>query len=338
MSVRLVVMPKDVVEVPSEALPQTRRSWLSRLLPWVISASVVAWLLWPYRAPEGRALLLDAFAGASRWTVVVSLLGTVAIWLTDAWATARTLQRWGTRLGVGEACLIRGASALYDAINPALGQAVLTLVIYRRGLPISRALLIVLLMNVVFVVQIALISGLGLLAGAAPDSSIMPALVVSSLALTAIYAVLLAVRPPFLARNDTLRWLMDAGSSGHGWALLYRAPNIVVMIGAQVVFMRCFGIDLPLGVSLFYLPAVIFIVGLPVSVQGLGPSQIASVKFFSAYAAGGEAPVLAYGFANAALMTVAATVVGLCCLTTKAGRESVAAVRNGARSPAESSL
>ena len=326
------VMSNDAVEVPSEALPRPSSSWLSRLLPWVISATVVAWLLWPYREPDGRAALLNAFAGASRWTIVVSLSGTILIWLTDAWATARTLERWGTQLRVGEACLIRGASALYDAINPALGQAVLTMVIHRRGMPLANALVVVLLMNVVFVVEIALVSGLGLLAGAAPDSSIMPTLVVISLGLTAVYALIVAIRPAFLSRNETLRWLMDAGLSGHAWAMLYRAPNIVAMIGTQVLFMRCFGIELPLDVSLFYLPAVMFIVGLPVSVQGLGPSQVASVKFFSAYAAVGianaEASVLACGFANAALMTVAATAIGLCCLTTDTGRESIAAVRS----------
>jgi hypothetical protein len=125
---------------------------------------------------------------------------------------------------------------------------------------------------------------------------------------------------------------MDAGISGHAWAFLYRVPNMVALIGAQVLFMRCFGIDLPLDVSLFYLPALMFIVGMPLSVQGLGPGQIASVNFFSNYVSGNpanaEATILACGFAGAALTTIGAILIGLCCLTTATGRNSVAAVRS----------
>lgn len=326
-------------EVPGEVLASQGGGWLRRLLPWVVSASVVAWLLWPYRGAAERAVLLDAFAKASGWAFVVALVGAVLIWLTDSYATARTLQHWGTRISLRDTCLIRGATALFDAINPALGQAVLTLVVYRRGTPLSQSLLLVLLMNVVFIVHIALISGLGLLAGAAPESSLMPALVVTSVALTAFYLAVVAIRPRALARNATLRWLMDAGLSGHAWAFLYRVPNLVVLISAQVLFMRCFGIDLPLAVSLFYLPALMFIVGMPISVQGLGPGQVAAVKFFSAYAHGSpvsaEAAVLACGFANIALTTLAAISIGLCCMATTTGRQSIAAVR-GARSPTRS--
>lgn len=321
-------------ESAREIIPSPRPGLVRRLVPWVVSASVVAWLLWPYRTSAGRTLLLDAFARASDWSVPIALIGACAIWLTDSYATARTLQRWGTAISLRETWLIRGATALFDTINPALGQAVLTLVVYRRGTPLSQALLLVVLMNIVFSVHIALISGVGLLAGAAPDSTIMPLLVASAAGFTVVYLALVAVRPAALARNDTLRWLMDAGLSGHAWAFLYRVPNMIVIILTQVIFMRCFGIDLPLDVSLFYLPAVMFIVGMPISVQGLGPGQVASVEFFSAYASGNpasaEASVLACGFANTALMTLSAVLIGLGCLATRTGRQSVAAVRSAA--------
>ncbi|HTU60471.1 MAG TPA: lysylphosphatidylglycerol synthase domain-containing protein, partial [Polyangiales bacterium] len=305
------------------------------LLPWVVSISIVGWLLWPYRVPEQRALLSNAFAQADRWVIAVSFAGAVVIWLTDAYATARTLQRWGTAISLGETCLIRGATLLFDAINPTLGQAVLTLVVYRRGTSLAQAILLVMLMNVIFIVHIAVISGAGLLAGAAPEAGLTTWLVGIALGSTAIYLAIVAMRPASLARNPTLRWLMDAGISGHAWAFLYRLPNMVVLIVAQVFVMRCFNIDVPWGVSLLYLPALFFIVGMPISVQGLGPGQVASVSFFSAYtpgdAATAEATILACGFAGAALTTLNAIVIGLCCLTTRTGRDSVAAVRSARR-------
>jgi hypothetical protein len=323
-------------EVPSEVLASQDGGWVKRLLPWVVSLSLVGWLLWPYRIAERRAVLADAFSQASRWAIVVSLCGSVVIWLADSYATARTLQRWKTPITFRETALIRGATALFDAINPALGQAVLTLVVYRRGTPLGQAVLLVMLMNVVFIVHIAVVSGVGLLAGAAPDTALMSLLVQLALGGTIAYLAVIALRPAALARNATLRWLMDAGLSGHAWAFLYRVPNMIVLIAAQVLFMRCFGIDLPLDVSLFYLPALMFIVGMPLSVQGLGPGQIASVNFFSPYVSGApanaEATILACGFAGAALTTVGAILIGMCCLTTATGRDSVAAVRSAKRS------
>lgn len=326
-------------EVPSEVLASQDSSWPKRLLPWLVSLTLVGWLLWPYRIAERRAFLVDAFSQASRWAYVVSVCGFIAIWMLDSYATARTLQRWKTPVTFREMCLVRGATALFDAINPALGQAVLTLVVYRRGTPLGHAVLLVLLMNVVFVVQIAVISGLGLLAGAAPDATVMALFVELALGSTFVYLAVIALRPAALARNATMRWLMDAGLSGHAWAFLYRIPNMVAAIAMQALFMRCFGIDLPLDVTLFYLPALMFIVGMPLSVQGLGPGQIASVNFFSAYVSGdpahAEAAILACGFAGAALTTIGAIICGLCCLTTTTGRDSVAAVRSARRNAAQ---
>jgi hypothetical protein len=321
-------------EVPSEVIASQNTSWVQRILPWLVSLTVVLWLLWPYRAPEQRAVLMNAFSQASPWTLPVAMIGYVFIWLTDSYATARTLQRWGTPIGLRETALIRGATGLFDVINPTLGQAVLTLVVYRRGTPLAHAILVVLMMNVAFIVHIALISGVGLLAGGAPEAEIMSWVVGLALGSTTLYLLVIALRPAFLAKNDTLRWLMDTGLSGHAWAFLYRLPNMAVLIIAQVAFLSCFGINLPVHVSLFYLPALLFIVGMPISVQGLGPGQVAAVSFFSAYVAGdpasAEAAILASGFAGSVLGTAGYILIGLCCLSTETGRNSVAAVRTAA--------
>jgi hypothetical protein len=306
--------------------------WMRRLLPWVVSLAVVGWLLWPYRTAHGRALLIDAFARASGWTLALAIVAPLCLWLTDCYATARTFQRWGTAITLRETCLIRGATALFDAINPALGQAVLTLVVHRRGTPWRQTVVVVLLMNVIFLVQIALVSGLGLAAGAAPDGGIVTLLVIGALALTAVYLGVIALRPAVFARNRTLAWLTDMGLRGHAWAFLYRLPNAVVLIVWQVLLMRCFGIELPLTVALFYLPPMMFIVGMPISVQGLGPGQLAAVAFFAGYVGGdpaaAEATVLACGFAGTAITTLGAIVIGLSCMTTDTGRRSLAALRD----------
>lgn len=311
--------------VPPPASP------LRRLLPWVVSAAVITWLLWPYRTQEGRAILLDAFSRASPWTPVVAWCATVSIWLTDAYATARTFQRWGTQIGLRETCLVRGATALFDAINPALGQAVLTLVMHGRGIPLSRALVVIILMNVIFLVHIAVVSGVGMLAGGGAEDSIVPLVVGGALLLTTAYLVVVAIRPKALSRFSTADWLMKVGLSGHAQAFLYRLPNMAVLIGAQFLFMRCFGIELPIKAALLYLPTVMFIGGMPISVQGVGPGQVAAVAFFARYVdaepAAAEATVIAAGLAGTMLITTGAAVVGLFCVATPTGRKSLAAMR-----------
>jgi hypothetical protein len=318
----------------SAGLAVQNAGWMRRLLPWAVSLTVVSWLLWPYRTAHGRALLVDAFARASGWTLALAIVAPLGLWLTDCYATARTFQRWGTAITLRETCLIRGATALFDAINPALGQAVLTIVVHRRGTPWRQALVVVLLMNVIFLVQIALASGLGLVAGAAPEGGIVTLLVVGALALTAVYLGVIALRPAVFVRNRTWAWLADMGLRGHAWAFLYRLPNAAVLIGWQVLLMRCFGIELPLTAALFYLPPVMFIVGMPISVQGIGPGQLAAVAFFADYVGGdraaAEATVLACGFAGTAVTTLGAIVIGLSCLTTDTGRRSLAALRDAA--------
>jgi hypothetical protein len=319
---------------PSASMaPEVQQAgWMRRMLPWVVSLAVASWLLWPYRTAPGRALLGDAFARASGWTLALAIVAPLSLWLSDCYATARTFQRWGTAITLRETCLIRGATALFDAINPALGQAVLTIVVHRRGTPWRQALVVVLLMNLVFLVQIALVSGLGLLAGAAPEGGIVTLLVLGALALIVVYVGLLAFRPAVFASNHTLAWLADMGLRGHAWAFLYRLPNTAVLIGFQVLLMRCFGIELPLTVALFYLPPMMFIVGMPLSVQGIGPGQLAAVAFFAGYVGGdratAEATVLASGFAGTAITTLGAIVIGLSCLTTDTGRRSLAALRD----------
>jgi hypothetical protein len=319
------------------AAPARGSDWVRRLLPWVVTLAVLAWLLWPYRSPEGRAILMQAFTRASAWTFAIGALGTVAMWLTDSYATARTFQRWGIALGLRPTLAIRGTGMMFDAINPTLGQAVLTLVVHRRGTPLSHALIVVLLMSVVFLQHIAVFSGIGLLSGAAPEGGLVPVVVLTSLGLTAIYLLVIALRPAVLAKNAICAWLMGVGLSGHAWAFLYRLPNMIAIIGTQVAILRCFDIDLPLNIALFYLPTVIFIVGIPLSVQGLGPGQVASVAFFAAYAQGepaqAEATVMASSFAFTLLTTLYSALIGLGCLTTETGRQSITLLREPSTVP-----
>jgi hypothetical protein len=277
---------------------------------------------------------MGALGRASVWSFAVAVVLAVGGWLTDAYATARTFQRFGSTVTLRETCLLRGATLVFQAINPALGQAALMVVMHRRGTPISKTLVVVALLNAVFVVQITLISGSGLVAGAAPPGGMSGPAVGVALGLVALYLMVIGLRPAALARRTTFRGLLDVGLAGHGWAFLYRIPNMVIMIGCQVLFIRCFGIELPLMVALLYLPAVMLVTGIPISVQGLGPAQVAQVAFFASYVPGergaAEAAVLAWGLGSTVLTSLGSLLVGVACLATPTGRRSLRMARGAA--------
>jgi hypothetical protein len=317
----------------SDPSPRLLAALAARVVPLLVSLAVLGWLLWPYRAAAGRAMLAAAIERASGWTLAVAVLMAVGSWLTDAYAVAGTFRRLGCAVTFRELLLVRGATLVFDAVNPSLGQAALVLVMHRRGVPLGLTLAAGALLNLVFLVQITLIAAAGLLVGA-PAGGMTGTTVALALGLVAVYLIVLAWRPRRLARLPMLRSLFAAGLGGHALAFLYRLPNMAVLIGCQLLFIRCFGIAIPVGVALVYLPAVMFIMGIPISVQGLGPTQLAQVAFFTRYAAGDPATavaaVLAWGIGSLALTNLGSLLVGLGCLATSTGRQGLRAARGSA--------
>jgi hypothetical protein len=83
---------------------------------------------------------------------------------------------------------------------------------------------------------------------------------------------------------------------------------------------------------LVYVPAIVFITGLPMTVQGIGPAQIAQVAFFASYVNAeprvAGATVLAWGLTHSIGMAMGSFLVGVGCLFTEAGRAAFAAGRS----------
>jgi hypothetical protein len=61
---------------------------------------------------------------------------------------------------------------------------------------------------------------------------------------------------------------------------------MLIVITGQIAFMHCFGIRVPLMVALLYLPAVIFVMALPISIQA--SAQRSSHRWYFAGYVGGD--------------------------------------------------
>ncbi|WP_394829526.1 lysylphosphatidylglycerol synthase domain-containing protein [Pendulispora albinea] len=315
------------------------RDVAQRVLPWVVSVGVCVALLWPFRDEGGRAVLASAVGRASPWTFPIIVLSAAAAWITDSWTTTVTFRRFGTDISFREACLTRGATYLFDAITPVLGQAALGVMMFRRGTPLARTVQVILLMTVVFMIQLVAVAGLGLLLGQSEVSNLSGRVVMLTLLGAGVYLVLVAVKPPFVARRRAFAQLFEIGVGGHAFAFAARTPNMVAMFAGQMATLYCFGIAVPFAPLLVYIPAIVVVTGAPISVQGIGPAQLAQVAFFAGHVGGdprvAEATVIAWGLTTTVGHALVWFLIGVGCAFTRTGRTLFAATKSVLRERAQ---
>jgi Lysylphosphatidylglycerol synthase TM region len=194
---------------------------------------------------------------------------------------------------------IRAASYVVGFFNTNVGRGVLAAYLSRH----LRAPFVELGSTVIFLVvteytQLVLWSMLGLLAFR-PDVS-------RSLLLTAGGVALfwLAVRWLLAPRHWSLaRTFRLATPARYAQVVALRAPMFVVSLCAHYYAARAFGLHIPFGQMLVFLPVIFMLAALPITVGHLGTTQAAWVFFFSQYAA---APQL-LAFSLAAHLVFAST-------------------------------
>jgi hypothetical protein len=200
----------------------------------------------------------------------------------DTFASVIVYRRTVAPIGFAEFWILRGASYLPALLNHHVGQAFLTYYIARgHGVPLARMAGGTLL---VYVSWMGLLAGTGCLALVmAGQPLFMPAvIVVAGLG----YLAVIAVRPAFLAGNKLLAPLFEAGLAGHLVALAARVPHLAVMfLGTWLPFLF-FGVDIPFGPALAYVPILMVGVTLPITPQGLGTRDLISAHFFESFAHG----------------------------------------------------
>jgi len=305
------------------------RQRLLRLATWVITAGLLAWLLW--RTPFSQ--VVAATRAAAPWAVPVALLLLAALYLADSFAIWKTFGWFLARLSLAEILVVRGATYLLAAINYSVGQGAIVYFVHRAtGAPVMRGVATVLLIMGINVLALLFLTSAGLLI--APDVPHgLYVIVAVAYAGLAIYAVALVARPRWLASRPIFDVLLAAGWRGHLSALAVRIPHIATLIALQTLLLRAFGVRVPLMVAIASLPVVFFVAVLPISVQGIGTTQAAMVYFFARYATGDqttrEAAVLAESLVVQALSLGFQSLLGVACLRSRIGRDLRRATRAG---------
>ena len=314
-------------------------AFVRRLLPLLVAAIALLIAVRGTDLTKLRAAMehapMAALIGAS---AVMAVLNCAA----DTLAMFYVFRWFGLHLRFFDLYTIRAATYTLAVINYHAGQLGIIGYLHRVGrVSLPRASAYILFIVGVWVALLLLFAGGSLLLGGAKAQAMAPVLGVFLLGLF-VYALLLrwpprflrqgppaqaagltAAAAPLLVRLGRRLWyrvwriigklwapLMEAGLAGHGRAMLVRLPHLGVLLVWHFIALRCFDVQVPVHVAVLYLPVVFAVASLPISVQGLGTSQVAAKYFFTEFAAAGEESVLAYSLSMTAISTTSSLIMG----------------------------
>ncbi len=284
-----------------------RRPWV-KLLPYCATAVIFGVIFW--RVPV--ASVVDALKQASALSFIGVFLPYSAIyWLLDSACLTWVITRFNHPVRFRDILPIRASMYLLSLINTNLGQGGITWYIHRKlQRPFLEILSSVLLIALMEIYQLLLFSTGGIIFFQ-PSSSEHVALV-RELRIVYIVAwcLLVVMIALFTAARRSLRircwiensWVRSIGRSfvaarplDYVIVLAIKAPSFALALVAQHLALGLYGITIPFGKLVLFLPLVFLAAALPIAVAHLGTSQAAWLLFF-----GGNAPqakILAYSLA-----------------------------------------
>lgn len=120
--------------------------------------------------------------------------------------------------------------------------------------------------------------------------------------------------PPLRGRGRVREWALlrtfrMAAPKRYVQVVLLRAPMFLVSLLLHYMAVQTFGMEIPLGRLMAFLPVVFMLASLPVTVAHLGTTQAAWIFFFNDYAA--ESQLLAYSLASHLAFVLGRALLGL---------------------------
>jgi hypothetical protein len=300
------------------------RKRLGRIFAWTVTVALLGYVL----SRVSFADVMRAVKTTPTWTVPVLVLSVLLVYLADSFAIWRTFGWFLTKLSFVEVLVVRGATYLLAMVNYAVGQGAIVYFVNRsRGVPMTRGTGAVLLVMGINVLLLLMLATIGLAYAPSVPKAITTVLIVAYAGL-AFYVVLLLWKPAFLTSRPVFDVLLNAGVGGHLRALVIRIPHLFSLLLYSYLSLRAFNIRVPIAQALLYLPIVYFIAVLPISIQGLGTTQIAWKVLFAQYAPGPPevqvATIVACSLFAQAVALAVQSLLGLACLKNQLGRSLAA--------------
>lgn len=290
---------------------------LRAALPWLGAAVLLALALGRSDLGAAQRALAAADWGRYAAAACVFALGWL---LLDSLILARLVSRFHRPVGVRALLPLRGATYLLLVLSYDAAQAALALGLHRRhGIPLGALGGTFLFYYLVDVLTIAtLASGGALVAGDALGGRVRVALAaVAGAAVLALVALTALARrrgrlPGWLQRSRVLETLGRVrGRDAAEW-MAWRAAFYASFVGFAALTMPAFGLAVPLAVLVPCVPVVMSLAALPISVSGVGSTQLAMLALYAGHAE--PAALLAYSLVYTATLVAVRLPIGLACL------------------------
>lgn len=295
-----------------------RKAGPRTLLAWAGTAVLLTYILYTTDISAAMAAVRNAdlllFFGAVAFFALVNLH-------VDSLTAHYVLVRSGFPVPRTEFRQIRGASYLLNVVNYGLAQAMMVGLLARRR---DRGLLAsgspFLLLNFVDLTALSLIVGTALLSGLSPfGDEITAALTLAALAglsagplLTGL--VRLGALPRWTGRffrNEALGAFRTPKVRDLAAMVALRTAYLLETIVEAGLYLAAFRFTVPILSLLVFEPLLVFVDVVPISVGGLGSTQVVMREFYSPFSPGGIPAVDAYSTASIVTVLMARFCIGL---------------------------
>jgi hypothetical protein len=291
------------------------RRTLRRLAPWLAAAALLAAVF----VRVDLAATARALARADWPRFAAAAVPFALVWLAlDAAALARLVTRFHAPVAWREMLRLRGATYLLLVLSYDAAQAALALALSRRlGVPLLALGGTFLFWYAIDLGTIAALGSLGALAlpgalGAALRPALAGLLFLVAGALAGGAWLARAGRLPRpLAEAKLLATLRRFGARDAAEWALWRVLFYASFVAFAAVTLPAFGIRAPLPALLACVPVTLSLSALPITVAGLGSTQVAMLALYGAFA--DEASIVAYSLAHGACLVVLRLPIGLVC-------------------------
>lgn len=268
-----------------------------RALPWVATGLLVGYMAWT----TDMDTVVEAFSHVSLPLVLlVTLGGTLLSFFLDSLAVQRVFHRLVTPITYRETLPIKATSYFLNLLNYNLALVGMAMYLKRKkDVPFWRSLGALALLNVVDILSVCCMIGVGLVAAWLDGAEALPAAratgqVIVALAIPGfvVFLVLVRLDPKVWWIQKVLNLQLLAPCRTVGLTtilelLLLRFLLLGGYIGVNFLVLRLFSVDVPLSLLLIYQPLLTFVQAVPISVSGLGAPQILMRRFLGPFVPSG---------------------------------------------------
>jgi uncharacterized membrane protein YbhN (UPF0104 family) len=303
-------------EIEANAQPTRRwKSVLRQVLPWVGTLLILGYL----GATQDLDAVWEALTKARfDWLLPLWVATVFAVFWFDTGCLVVLFSRLNARVGFRELLPVKGASYFLNVINyNAAAGGIAWFLKMRAGVRFLEAASSMLLLNVLDLIVLNLFVSAGLLiGGSAMDPAVRAAIVPVHIGLYVLYAgalvywngkvdflVMGRLRPLAIFSSFAKARLAD-----HGLLLALRSGFIFIYVGMQFVTLHIFDIQVPFGELLVFNSIITLVGTIPISIAGLGTTQLLMLEFYAPYGTQGQ--ILAYSTAVIFMFAVARMLIG----------------------------